>query len=51
MPALVGFRIALWSEPLALAGRLLVAYTREREHGPDALRRTRRAAGCAGTDR
>lgn len=33
MPALVGFRIALWSEPLALAGRLLVSYTREREHG------------------
>ena len=34
LPALVGFRIALWTEPAPLAGRLLLAYTRDRERGP-----------------
>jgi hypothetical protein len=33
-PALVGFRIMLWTEPDPLAGRLLLAYTRDQQHGP-----------------
>lgn len=33
-PALVGFRIAIWTEPEPLVGRLLVSYTRDQEHGP-----------------
>ena len=34
LPALVVFRIALWAEPVPVAGRLLVSYTRAVEHGP-----------------
>jgi hypothetical protein len=34
LPALVAFRIALWSEATPVAGRVLVSYTRAVEHGP-----------------
>ncbi len=33
-PALVGFRLALWTGAAPLAGRLLLAYTRDHAHGP-----------------
>ena len=33
-PALVGFRIALWTEPHPIAGRVLLSFTRTRTHGP-----------------
>jgi hypothetical protein len=33
-PALVGFRIALWTEPYPIAGRVLLSFTRTRTHGP-----------------
>ena len=33
-PSLVCFRMALWTEPNPVAGRVLVSYTRVREHGP-----------------
>jgi len=33
-PALVGFRLALWTEPHPIAGRLLLSFTRTGEHGP-----------------
>jgi hypothetical protein len=34
LPALVAFRMALWTEPQPLAGRVLVSYTRAGEHSP-----------------
>jgi hypothetical protein len=34
LPALVAFRLAVWTEPRPLAGRVLVSYTRAGEHGP-----------------
>jgi hypothetical protein len=34
LPALVAFRMALWTEPDPLVGRVLVSYTRTDEHGP-----------------
>ena len=34
LPALVAFRLALWTEPQPLAGRVLVSYTRAGEHAP-----------------
>jgi len=34
LPALVAFRMALWTEPQPLAGRVLVSYTRAGEHAP-----------------
>jgi hypothetical protein len=34
LPALVVFRLALWRDPLPVAGRVLVSYTRPYEHGP-----------------
>ena len=34
LPALVIFRLALWREPVPLAGRVLISYTRAHEHGP-----------------
>ena len=34
LPALVAFRIALWSEAATFAGRVLISYTRAFEHGP-----------------
>jgi hypothetical protein len=34
LPALVAFRMALWTEPLPLAGRVFVSYTRAGEHAP-----------------
>jgi hypothetical protein len=33
-PALVGFRLALFTRPHPIAGRLLLSFTRAREHGP-----------------
>jgi hypothetical protein len=33
-PAEVRFRLALWTRPHPLAGRLLLSFTRSREHGP-----------------
>jgi hypothetical protein len=33
-PALVRFLLALWTEPRPVAGRLLLSFTRVREHGP-----------------
>jgi hypothetical protein len=33
-PALVRFRVALWTEPRPIVGRLLLSFTRVREHGP-----------------
>ena len=33
-PALVAFRMAVWTEPMPLAGRLLLSYTRDHAHGP-----------------
>jgi hypothetical protein len=33
-PALVGFRLALWTEPYPIAGRVLLSFTRTRAHGP-----------------
>jgi hypothetical protein len=33
LPALVAFRIALWAEPVPVAGRVLISYTRAAEHG------------------
>jgi hypothetical protein len=32
-PALVGFRLALWTRPYPIAGRLLLSFTRARAHG------------------
>ena len=32
-PALVGFRLALWTEPYPIAGRVLLSFTRTHEHG------------------
>jgi hypothetical protein len=34
LPALVRFRIAVWTGEAALGGRLLVGYTRDDRHGP-----------------
>jgi hypothetical protein len=34
LPALVAFRIALWTEPRPYAGRVLISYTRPFPHGP-----------------
>jgi len=34
LPALVAFRIAVWTESRAFAGRVLISYTRAVEHGP-----------------
>jgi len=34
LPALVVFRMALWTEPRPLVGRVIVSYTRSGEHGP-----------------
>jgi hypothetical protein len=34
LPALVAFRMALWTEPQPLAGRVFVTYTRAGEHAP-----------------
>jgi hypothetical protein len=34
LPALVAFRIAVWTESQAVAGRVLISYTRAAEHGP-----------------
>ncbi len=34
LPALVAFKMALWTEPYPLAGRFLVSYTRAGEHAP-----------------
>jgi hypothetical protein len=34
LPALVAFRIALWMASGPFAGRVLISYTRAREHGP-----------------
>jgi len=34
LPALVVFRMALWTEPRALVGRVIVSYTRAGEHAP-----------------
>jgi hypothetical protein len=33
-PAVVRFRLAVWTEPHPIAGRLLLSFTRVREHGP-----------------
>lgn len=33
-PALVGFRLALWTQPHPIAGRVLLSYTRAPGHGP-----------------
>src|SRR3954447_23475350 len=33
-PATVGFRLALQTEPHPVGGRLLLSFTRSREHGP-----------------
>ena len=34
LPALVVFRMALWTEPRPLVGRVIVSYTRAGEHAP-----------------
>lgn len=34
LPALVRFRIAVWTGEAAIGGRLLVGYTRDDRHGP-----------------
>jgi hypothetical protein len=34
LPALVAFRIAVWTEPDPFAGRVLLSYTRASEHAP-----------------
>ena len=34
LPALVAFRLALWTEPRPHAGRVIVSYTRAGEHEP-----------------
>jgi hypothetical protein len=33
-PALVRFRLALWTEPYPIGGRVLLSFTRTRAHGP-----------------
>jgi hypothetical protein len=37
LPALVGFRLVLWTEPEPLAGRVIVSYTRAGDHGASHL--------------
>jgi hypothetical protein len=34
LPALVAFRVAVWTESGPFAGRVLISYTRAFEHGP-----------------
>lgn len=34
LPALVAFRVGIWTESVPLAGRVLLSYTRAFEHGP-----------------